>query len=204
MPRTTNNASKAEKNKRSNQPIALFILEDYDGNGNDLRFARWDTNITFDGETYNKFPITFQSIEENTQNALKHIRITICNVSRLIQSYLEDYDLWDKKVVVRIVWANQLADADAKIDFTFYIDSYSANEEDVEFVCATKADIIDRQLPAECYLPMCRYKEFKGDQCGYAGAETECNRTPQRCKELDNYARFGGFPSIPGNRMFTA
>lgn len=34
--------------------------------------------------------------------------------------------------------------------------------------------------------------QFKGPACGYAGAETDCNRTLARCQALSNDARFGG------------
>lgn len=195
----------AEKNKRENQPILLFILEDYDGAGNDLRFARYDADVTFDGLVYTKFPITFDAINENANGMIDTVTVTVCNVSRLIQSYLNDYDgLRGKKVVIRLVWANQLSDPDAKLDASFYVDTAAADDTDVQFACTTKLDILERKIPGEIYLRThCRYKTFKDpDTCGYAGTETECNRTKQRCQELGNFERFGGFPSIPSGTVY--
>lgn len=203
--KTTTNVFKAEKNKRANQPIVLFTLFDYDGAGTNLYLARYDVDVVFDGITYRKFPITFESIDENAQGQIDAIRITVCNISRLIQSYLEDFDgLRGKKVIIRIAWANQLADATAKLDYTVYVDTVTATDTDVVFTCTTKLDILERQFPGEIFLRThCRYKKFKdATTCGYAGPETECNRTKQRCKALGNYRRFGGFPSTPTNRIY--
>jgi hypothetical protein len=38
----------------------------------------------------------------------------------------------------------------------------------------------------------CTYRRFKGGQCGYAGAATECDRTLATCTGFGNQARFGG------------
>ena len=40
--------------------------------------------------------------------------------------------------------------------------------------------------------------------CGYAGAETTCNKTLTRCRALGNQLRFGGFPSVPSKRIFSS
>lgn len=42
----------------------------------------------------------------------------------------------------------------------------------------------------------CRYKQFRNWRCGYAGAETTCDRTLARCRELGNSERFGGTPGV--------
>jgi hypothetical protein len=38
---------------------------------------------------------------------------------------------------------------------------------------------------------------FKGARCGYAGAATSCDHTMATCQAFANFARFGGFPSVP-------
>jgi len=43
----------------------------------------------------------------------------------------------------------------------------------------------------------CRWKVFKGDECGYSGSETWCDRTYARCESLGNQANFGGFRWLP-------
>lgn len=192
----------SEKNKKENRPIHLYTIEDYDGSGSALRFAEWSTDIVFGGQTYQKFPIKFVSISENNRGQIDTVQIVLANVSRLIQSYLEDFDFGGKKVTIRTVWENQLSDSSAYIDDIYYIDSYTADQDSVTFNLSGKLDILDVQLPRRTYSRnFCGWR-FKSTECGYGGSETTCNKTKQRCKQLINFQRFGGFPSIPSNRQF--
>lgn len=193
-----------EKNKRTNKPIVLFTLHDYDGAGTNLYFTEYDSDVTYNGVTYTRFPIKYDTVGENTQGQVDSVRITLGNVSRIIQAYLETYDFSDKKVTISIVWANLLSDVDAHLDYTFHIDTYSSDANNAEFILTTRLDVLDKFLPGGIYLRThCRWKTFKDtNTCGYTGAETECNRTMQRCKELNNFLRFGGFPSVPVRRLY--
>lgn len=171
-----------------------------------LYFADYDVNVTFDGQIYIAFPVKFLAINENVQGQIDAIRILAGNVSRVLQAYLETYDLREKQITIRIVWSDLLGDNTAKLDYIYYIDSYQADEQTIELTCTTKMDILIKTLPGGTYLRThCRYKKFKDiNTCGYSGPETDCNRTMQRCKELGNFERFGGFPSLPLRRLYVA
>lgn len=200
---TLDSTFKSEKNKPSNQPIYLYSIEDYNGSV-DLNLAEWDTDITYDGITYTKFPIKHDEIGENSQGEIDNFRVTVANIDRTIQAYLESYDLRGKKVTITLVWANQLNDTDANIKFIFYIDNYTATQDTVEFTLSSKYDIIDLTLPNGIYnRNYCRWK-FKSTECGYTTPETTCDKRKATCKNtMSNIARFGGFPSVPTNRLFT-
>jgi len=201
MPRETDATFKQEKAKQENRPIYLYIIEDYDG-ASDLYLPSYDEDVVYDSVTYSRFPITHEFTGENNQGQIDQVKVRLSNVSRLIQLYLEQYDFRGKKVVIRTVWANQLADPDAHIDDIFYIDNYTADQSNVEFTLTGKFDVLGLDLPALRYARnYCSWK-FKSNECGYAGAETSCDKTQQRCKQLDNYQRFGAFPSVPTRRIY--
>lgn len=192
----------AEKNKLQNRPIFLYTIYDYNGVGGNLYFASYDADVVFDGVTYLKFPITHDQISENTTAEIDQVKIRVSNVSREIQQYLESYDLRGKKVSIKQVFANLLADTTCYLEDIYYLDSYSADASAAEFVCTSKFDVMQLQLPArKFWRNYCQWK-FKGTECAYAGGETSCNKTFARCEELNNKARFGGFPSIPSHRIF--
>ena len=132
------------------------------------------------------------------------VKLVLSNVSRLIQAYLESYDWRGKKVVITLVWADQLIDTSAKVTDVFYIDSYTADNKNVGVVLSSKFDILDVSLPNGKYLRNnCRWI-FKGTECGYSGSSTSCNRTFSNCQDLNNQLRYGGFPSIPQNRIYVS
>lgn len=218
-----------EKNKETKSPIRLYTVYNYDGAGNNRYFAEADEDIWFRtvyyltdvegnhlydvegnrlcvdydaGQTYTRFPITFDRISENTRGEIDQMRVTVSNISRLIQSDLEAYDLEKCRVSIKTVFYEYLDDTNVVIEDIFYIDSYTADEKDVVFTLSSKFDILDISLPLRKYTRnSCPWK-FKGTECGYAGSETSCSRLLSRCRTLGNQLRFGGFPSIPSRRMY--
>ncbi len=142
----------AEKNKQANKPIFLYIIFDIDNQGTNKYFCAYDTNIVFDGQVYEKFPISHEPITENTQGQIDHVNVTVSNISRLIRYYLGQYDgLRDKKVVIRQVFANLLDNADAKIDDTFFVKQVTCNQQDVTLTLSSKLDILSVNLPGRTY-----------------------------------------------------
>jgi lambda family phage minor tail protein L len=201
MPRDVNATFKTEKAKKENAPIFLYVLKEYNGS-DDLNFAGFDQDVTFAGTVYTRFPIKHEFVAENNQGQIDQVKITLANVSRLIELYLEQYDFRGKKVIIRTVWADQLSDPDAYIDDVFYIDNYTADQSNVEFTLTGKFDVLGVDLPARRYARNYCVWKFKSAECGYAGAELTCDKTQQRCKQLENYQRFGGFPSVPTRRIY--
>lgn len=199
--RTLGNTFKTEKNKRENRPIWLYAIYDYDGQSNNLYYAEYDGNVTYNGQEYTRFPITHEFISENIQGEVDAIRLKLSNVSRLIQGYLEVYDWRGKKVSIKMVWADHLDDADAYIEDIFYIDSYTTDQEEAVFTLTSKFDLMEVRLPIRRYFRNYCIWSFKSTECGYAGGQSECNKTLTRCKVLSNQERFGGFPSIPSKHL---
>jgi lambda family phage minor tail protein L len=201
MPRDIDATFKQEKAKQENRPLFLYIIEDYDGS-NDLYLAGYDEDVIYNGVTYTRFPITHEFVGENNQGQIDQVKVRLANVSRLIQLYLEQYDFRGRKVIIRTVWADQLADPDAYIDDIFYVDNYTADQNNVEFTLTSKFDVLGMDLPARRYARnYCSWK-FKSAECGYMGVELTCDKTKQRCKQLNNYQRYGAFPSVPTRRIY--
>lgn len=202
--RTLNVVFQTEITKKENKPILLYTIEDYDGSSNNLNFAQYDADVVFDGVTYSKFPVKHNSVSENIKGVVDTLSITLGNANRVIQAYLEAYNgLKRKKVLIKTVFANQLSSSDAYIEDVFYISSVESNSTSVTFNLTSRLDIMDATIPRSIYYrDHCRWLRFKGTECGYAGAETTCNRTKAQCKAYGNYLRFGGFPSIPQSKIY--
>jgi len=199
---TTDATFKSEKSKEANQPIFLYQVDDYDGASTNLYFTSYDTNVTYDGQEYIRYPIKHETIEENTNGQIDTIRLTLSNVSRDIQLYLETYDLRAKKISIKQVWADQLADTDAYLEYVYYIDNYSADQINVQFSLTSRFDVMDVTLPSRVYSRNFCGWIFSGTECGYSGAEATCDKTKTRCKVLNNFIGFGGFPSVPTRRAY--
>jgi len=200
--RTSNESFILNKNADTNSPIYLYTLHDYDGNGHNLYYAEYDIVVTFGGVSYNPFPIMHDFVPEGYKGEVDRVKVTVSNISRAIAGYLSIYDFRGKKVTIKTVWANSLTSSEAYVDDIYYIDTYTMDEEKVEFSLTSKMDVLNVVLPKRNFLRnYCSWK-FKSTECGYTGTGTSCNKTITNCRSLGNQLRFGGFPSIPSQRTY--
>jgi hypothetical protein len=76
------------------------------------------------------------------------------------------------------------------------LDAWSLDEEKI--TCTLVSDMVKwNQKTLAKYSASCRWKEFKGTECGYSGSQTWCDRSYTRCSALANTVNFGGFRWLP-------
>ena len=197
MPLTLSSAYIAEKNKLSSQYAWLVLLSVNFVGEDPLRLA-WNTdNVVWNGNTYTKYALEFDELVEDGKGALPVFGIRIANPGMLLMPYLEASGGGvGATVTLYVVHSNNLSESDAVLEETFEVIETSADAKWVYFTLGAEHPLLQR-FPKQRYLKdHCRYKEFGGSECGYSGLETECNRTFERCIELANQARFGGFPGM--------
>lgn len=194
MPRTLSSLFKTLKNKQEGKAIIYLYELEYES-GKWLYLCDYKEDITFAGTTYTAFPITHDKWGESRENKVEEIRISVANVNRVISSYIEQYDGFrGHEIKVKAVFPDHLDDPSCYIENKYVIDSVIVNEQTATFRC-TQLNLTEIEIPACKFLNICQWV-FKSPECGYSGAETTCNKTLTRCKELGNQKRFGGFPGI--------
>lgn len=191
-----------QKNKLVVTPIYLYSIQ-YDEDGDNwLRLTSWPTQVTFDGVVYTPYNIAHNTIRENLEGVVDRVGMAISNVDRTLQAYLEQYDgLRDCTVTIQTVWEEELSEADCYISETFRVEDSASNQNEVILTLSASLDVLEVSLPRRTFFRGHCLFQFKGTECGYSGGESECNKTFQRCEELGNVGRFGGFPGIPMKRL---
>ena len=177
----------------------FLVLAEIQFSGETIRLVRNEANITYLSETWTAFPFAIDTIAEMGKDEVPAVSLSVSNVSRAIQAYLEEYDGGiDATVIIRVVHADNLSgteDNTALVVLEFTVTNCTADSQNVTFTLGS-TNPWNRRVPMyRMHKNFCRWK-FKSAQCGYAGAETECKKTLTRCRELSNSSRFGGFPGV--------
>jgi len=86
--------------------------------------------------------------------------------------------------------------AGAIILFNGQIDKWSLDESQLVMTIADM-NVQWARKPLSRHPASCRWRVFKGPECGYTGSETWCDRSYARCSALGNTANFGGFRWLP-------
>lgn len=190
----------ADKNKlNSNEVWALLLKFDLDGYGS-LRIAQNNEDITWNGETWLAYPaFTMDDIEETTDGEIPQLSLTIHDISRRIIPIIDDLDggVGGILTIYIVHGTSSIMTSEAEFEHELEIVGASIHGSHVIKLRLGGENLYNYRVPQDRFLRSCRYKPFPDDpRCGYVGAETVCNRTLTRCKELGNQSRFGGFPGI--------
>jgi lambda family phage minor tail protein L len=185
-----------EKNKLATSGSWILLLDIKLSADTTLYFCSNNEDVTFEGRLYYAFPFFLEPTKLTSKGEIPTITLRVCNVTQIIHSYLEELDgAVGAEVMIRTVSSTCLDEDYADLEMMFSVLATQADAEWVSFTLGT-ASPLRRRFPPYRHIALHCNWDFKGVECAYAGAETECNRTLDRCDELGNTARFGGFPGL--------
>lgn len=178
--------------------------------------GQWTQQVTFRGNIYYPYDIVHSPVKENTEGNLSEVTLNVANMTREVQTILEDNNgLIGQPVRFLFVSTADLGGGKAVIEQDFTIRTVSSNNRNISMKLAVfnlfRARFPSRRLKKG----HCRFK-YRSAECGYvvptsSGGLATCDQSldgPNGCEahgtnELDNgFAvihpkRFGGFPGIP-------
>jgi len=190
-----------EKNKLASDGAYLVLLQVTLPDATVLRFARNTEDVSWNGETWTAFPFTLEEINDAKEETPK-VEIKVSNVTRAVQYYLEQAEGGvGSEAHLYCVNSNLMEDTTPIWDGVYTVTACKADNQWVSWTLGASSLFRKRFPKNRVNKLFCRFR-FKGDRCGYAGAETACNKTLARCRELNNSVRFGGFPGISSNGVY--
>lgn len=183
-----------------------------------------DGNMTANSQIYTGGNIKAGDVKSNTQGEIPRLDISVPNVDRVMESYIQTADyLRGREVYVITTFARTLPagstatylgdvayeDYNAVLKEKLVIDSCSSNENVVTFSCTPKFNVKKVGLPNRRYSRECAW-EYNGVECDGAGVisaspllvASPCNGTLTACISRENSSQFGGFPSIPRRAIY--
>lgn len=202
MPLSISTSSLQEKNKLTSSGAFILLLEVV-LDETSVYLCNNTENVIWNSIEWLAAPFTLGDITETKESELPTIDLNIVDLERRLTPDLDSYSggvgvgVW-----LRIVNTALLSEAALREDY-FDITETSINHmNNITFKLGVE-NLMNYRSPKNRFLKShCRYKVFKGAQCGYTGLETGCNRTFTRCNELLNTARFGGFPGTGAGGIF--
>ncbi len=185
-----------EKNKLYTPDPWIVLLHITLSAGVHLYFCSNNEDVTFNGQVYTAFPFFLDAAKQTSKGEIPTISLKVCNVTQLIHSYLEQLDgAVGAEVQIQVVNCGHLSEDFTELDMTFSVLSTEADAEWITFNLGA-ASPLRRRYPAYRFIALHCNWDFKSFECGYSGAETQCNRTFKRCDALNNTARFGGYRGL--------
>lgn len=189
-----------EKNKLATSDSVFLIAAaiEIPGVQETIRVVRNTEDITWRGETWQKFPFEMEEITESDTGEVPRVDVRVGNASREMELYIHQYDLYCKEnghapVVCHLYVINtlNLESDDPEVEHEFELIQPKTDSMWATFTLGA-SNPFNRRFPQRRMIPACHWK-FKDGRCQYDGGATSCNKSFTRCKELNNSERFGGF-----------
>jgi len=169
----------------------------------DIYLARNTEDVIWNSKTYQKFWFELDGITIDSDGKLPEISISVDNVNRLIQYYIEQADGFIGETLnLYIVNSNHLDVATPIYQMEFTVIGAPYDPKKVTFKLGMENPFY-LKYPANSYHQnLCRYRVFKDSvQCRYSGAGSTCDRRWVTCVAYGNQARFGGQPGLIGTLL---
>ena len=193
-----------EKNKLGTDSVFAVLLEITIPDTPIIYITSNGDNITWNSQTWLAFPFDIGELNEEGKNEVPQWTITLDNRQRVIEQYLQQYDQYLKvngvdgneiKCTCHIVNTKDLANTQTVKTVYFELSQPTTTSENATFILTADSPF-NITAPKRRFIKQFCYWKFKGNECGYAGAETMCDKTLTRCKQLNNSPRFGGFAGV--------
>ncbi|MCE5334272.1 MAG: DUF1833 family protein [Desulfobacteraceae bacterium] len=185
-----------EKNRLFTPDPWIVLLDINLSDTTKLYFCSNNEDIIFSSRIYTAFPFFLEPTKQSSKGDIPTISLKLCNVTQLVQSYLEDLDgAVGSEIVVRVVNAGYLSEDYSESETRFTVLSSEADAEWITFTLGS-ASPLRRRFPQHRFISLHCNWEFKGLECAYSGSEEECDRSFKRCEAIGNTERFGGFPGL--------
>ena len=198
-----------EKNKLSSTGIWFILLKVKTPGGTIIRVCLNTEDVIWPvtgGNTYIAFPFEIDEIGDTSKGEIPQITMRVSNVGRVMQQYMEaEEGLVNSEVTIRVVHSTHVTTTSLGTGINNsspeVILQYDILDAHCDSMWATF--ILGAGSPYRMRFPrnrvisgFCRYI-FKSARCGYAGSETNCDRSLSTCRDImSNSARFGGAPGV--------
>jgi phage-related protein len=195
------------KNKLASDGAVLLLLEvSIPGIDETMRLVRNTENITWPttgGYVWQAFPFNIDDTNESSKGELPIVHVQISNITRIVQSYLEQTNgAAGAEIKIRYVHAQHLDDTTPLWIGTFALMQADCDENNITIQCGPKYSVNVRRPIWRNVKYICPWM-YGGTICGAPAATLAsfptCDKSIVNCEERDNASRYGGELSIPGD-----
>jgi hypothetical protein len=185
----------------SNQIISSHLLT-FEVDGTSYYYTDCPYKVYSDAagssQMYEPRGFKFESINYSNNNIVDNVSIEIDNIdSALTSIFLDNVIIEEPAAIYLVIFDDDKTILNTQVLFNGILNDFILDESKVSTNITSEFTKWDQNSNVK-HSSLCRWKEFKGAECLYAGGQTACDRTYSRCIELSNTVNFGGFRWLPG------
>jgi lambda family phage minor tail protein L len=164
-----------------------------------LRLVKNTEDVVIGGETYTAFNFNLEMNKVSNSGELPSLKISVSNIERTLQGYLEDLDGMIGSSVKIIIVNEAEPNLDyAELEQSWDVVQTTVNQNTVDFQLSLP-NLLRVRYPLTRFIANHCSHIYKEIECGYIGSNPACKRTLDDCRAHNNTARYGGYPGLSNN-----
>ena len=197
MPLSIHTTAIIEKNKLASKGIFIILLKVVNQE-TESYLCYHNENVVWNGVTWKCCDFSIGDLNETKESELPSVDLSIFDINRDLIPHLDLYASGNGTKVYRYIINTNLLNLTTPLkEDEFDIMEVKVDSMNKITFTLGAENLSTYRSPKNRFLKShCRYKDFKGDECGYTGEEIDCNRSFTFCKEIGNQKRFGGQPGV--------
>jgi len=211
MARTIGSGQVQESQLPHNDKSWIWLFEVEVGTSEVAYITPFDTAVTFDGDTYQPFPMTVPTVPESGSTNAVTTTLTIFNLDDMLTNRLRDDQIIGNKLYVRLVHEDHLSETDVIAHEAVMLGAEVMREKQAVKITIGIRNWLNRIFGRRFMRNRCHHV-YGSAICGYdkdrSGALATCARTFADCEAhgadeasvglaVLHPERFGGFKGIP-------
>jgi len=181
--------------------ITSFHLLKYEVNGTSYYYTDAEVPVYSDADgtdqLYLSRSFSFDDINYSNNTIIDSCSLKVDNIDGVLTSIFIDNTIINEIVELYVaLFSDDNTILNTQQLFNGVLNDFSIDESELSITATSVFTKWDQNSNIK-HSSLCRWKEFKGTECTYSGAETKCDRTYSRCAELSNTDQFGGFRWLP-------
>ena len=187
----------AQKNILEGGAAEIWLVEVYADASTVYRYAGFDQDVVFGGNTYTAHPLTVTVPDADLDGTEQDWAVTFGDAALVHAARLAAGKYVDQQITAILINRLTKTNSADKIPFRGLVYAYDLAEPNCTLVCGSYR-LKDVQLPRETMERDRCNNEFADDlgRCGYVGADTSCAKSPAACAAKSKSARFRAAPGM--------
>lgn len=189
----------AKKNLRSTTSCWLPFLDITLPDDTEFHLVRNNEDLVRGGTggiLYTAMNFSLEMMTESSKGDIPTLTLHVTNVTRLLESKLEEFDGGIGSMVKITIVNSDLLDEDyTELEMEYEVLSCITTNSRVSFGLGSPS-LLRQQFPSRKFTALHCAFIFQGVECGYEGTQATCEKTLAACRDYGNTTRFGGFPGM--------
>lgn len=161
--------------------------------GYTYRWTDLDVELYVDGERYAPEAVSVGQIEASPGLGVSSLQVMLANTDHAMRWLVLDQEIRNTAMSIGFAAIDGATGEVLSSATLFYglVSTYSLDDAAVAITLVNELAMWRKKTLRQAAMS-CRWS-FKGPECGYAGAETACDKSHGRCAVLGNTDSYGGF-----------